>query len=427
LTGKIGVTYNFFNRVVLKMKKRNICSFCLCVFFFILMSFPAAGQISILKLKVVTEQANIRAEPDIGSIIMRQVPKGTILDSTGKDEEWFRVQLKENGGYVLGYVHESLVIEVEEVITRQADIRPVRQEPVVEKQPDVKEPLTEEPQPVEQTEEAIIPDPPPQELETRVFSPLYPSFEIFLYGGGSYVLVEDLNDGAAGLADFYRDFLGIQGNGEVSPLNIGYFFGGELLFPLGSHFAFGVGVDYLQGEKESTVNFSGAGVSETYKTKPAIKALPVRAVIRYSPVPWIYTKLGVEYYFAECSYLYRFEEPDSWREWMGNARGQGIGFIGSIGLDLKVSPSISLIFESMGRYAKISGFKGTDNYTESSGYEYTENGFMYRYQGMISEQISYPLVFIREKVPTEPGVIDPVEATLDFTGVTLRLGLLFKF
>ena len=39
------------------------------------------------KIKVVTEQANIRLEPDIGSAIIRQVSQGTILESTAKENE----------------------------------------------------------------------------------------------------------------------------------------------------------------------------------------------------------------------------------------------------------------------------------------------------------------------------------------------------
>jgi hypothetical protein len=175
------------------------------------------------------------------------------------------------------------------------------------------------------------------------------------------------------------------------------------------------------------VDFDGVSSSETYTTKPNIKALPVRAVLRYSPVPWLYFKVGAEYYFAECSYLYRFEGDDSWREWNGNARGQGVGAVGSIGFDLRLLPWMSFIIESTGRYAKISGFEGTDTYTESSGHENAENGFLYRYKGMVSEQDSYPFVFIREKIPTEPGVMDPVQAVVDLSGVSLRLGLLIKF
>ena len=66
------------------------------------------------KLEVATEQANIREKPDIGSTIIRQVPRGTILESTKKIGEWYLVRLKvEEDRLLLGYVHESLVLRVE--------------------------------------------------------------------------------------------------------------------------------------------------------------------------------------------------------------------------------------------------------------------------------------------------------------------------
>ena len=42
------------------------------------------------KLEVVTEQANIRLEPDIGSTIIHQAPQGTMLESTSKQGEWYQ-------------------------------------------------------------------------------------------------------------------------------------------------------------------------------------------------------------------------------------------------------------------------------------------------------------------------------------------------
>jgi len=53
----------------------------------------ARGEEVLRKLKVVTEQANIRLKPSIGSIIIKQVPEGTILESTGQEGEWFLIQL----------------------------------------------------------------------------------------------------------------------------------------------------------------------------------------------------------------------------------------------------------------------------------------------------------------------------------------------
>ena len=74
----------------------------------------AEAQESIPKLKVVTEMANVRLKPDIGSVIIHQVPQGKIIETTGKQGEWFLVKIEiEEGQEASGYVHESTVIVVE--------------------------------------------------------------------------------------------------------------------------------------------------------------------------------------------------------------------------------------------------------------------------------------------------------------------------
>ncbi len=74
----------------------------------------ARGEEVLRKLKVVTEQANIRLKPSIGSIIIKQVPDGTILESTGQESEWYLIQLTPDElERVTGYVHESMVIIIE--------------------------------------------------------------------------------------------------------------------------------------------------------------------------------------------------------------------------------------------------------------------------------------------------------------------------
>jgi len=89
-----------------------------------------SGQESTLKLKVVAEQANIRLEPDIASVIIRQVPQGTILESTGKEGEWHAVKLtSKEGAIVSGYVHESLVVMAEAFPQQKEKPRKIQEAP----------------------------------------------------------------------------------------------------------------------------------------------------------------------------------------------------------------------------------------------------------------------------------------------------------
>ena len=65
----------------MKKKINKACALLLAIPFLFLSR--AEGEEVLIKLKVVTEQANIRLKPAIGSIIIKQVPQGTTLESTG--------------------------------------------------------------------------------------------------------------------------------------------------------------------------------------------------------------------------------------------------------------------------------------------------------------------------------------------------------
>ena len=90
------------------MKCKGLLPVLICVLCIPLGLIAQAGP---LKLKVVTDQANIREEPDIGSPILHMVPRGTVLDGESKEGEWYRVSfVSDRGEMKTGYVHESLVI-----------------------------------------------------------------------------------------------------------------------------------------------------------------------------------------------------------------------------------------------------------------------------------------------------------------------------
>ncbi len=75
------------------------------------LALPAAAAQEGTLLKVVAARANVRLKPDLGSPVISQVPKGTLLESTGKVGDWYAVKLPadEDGIVVSGYLHQSTV------------------------------------------------------------------------------------------------------------------------------------------------------------------------------------------------------------------------------------------------------------------------------------------------------------------------------
>ena len=96
------------------MKKTKIRLFLSLFTVFFISTSILSSQETLIKLKVVNELANLRLKPDIGSGIVFQAPRGTVLDSKGKEGEWFLVDFgPEEGEKISCYVHESLVVVIQ--------------------------------------------------------------------------------------------------------------------------------------------------------------------------------------------------------------------------------------------------------------------------------------------------------------------------
>ncbi len=380
----------------------NVFFFTFILSFFFFPIQKILGQDSFIKIKVVAEQANIRLEPDISSIIIRQVPQGTILNATGKKEDWFAVQLMpKQGTAVSGFVHESLVI-------------------VIEPLPEEKKP------PVVPRKKIPVPAPPIiEEEEERPTIPF--KFSIAINGGGNYVRGEHLNSGTKGLADLYQDILGTQGEGKINSIHLGYIFGLEISFPLSERLSWGIEAEYIQGKNESQVNYFQGSSSSILHVRPNLRAIPISLFLCFYPVPNLYVKGGISYYFATCSYMYSFQRDDLTQQWDGRARAQNLGLLGGLGYLKNISSQLSLFAEVTGRLAKIQGFKGNEDFQDSSGESFTEHGTLYLIQSQILEERTHSVLFIRETRPNEAGIISADKAQIDFSGISLKIGLRIHF
>ncbi|MGD9346833.1 MAG: SH3 domain-containing protein [Candidatus Aminicenantes bacterium] len=395
--------------------KRIVLIIFIGVLFFI--SSPSIWAQERTQLKVVSEIANIRQNPDIGSAIIHQLPQGTVLEATQKKGEWYVIQLKLDAEKTLsGYVHESLVTVIggpapEEIETTEPEKEEARKEPVE----------------VEVVEEARPVKVQPQVQESLDVASEYSKFRLSFSGGMGYVPGGDINEGAVGLGDYFAASLGESQSNTVSPLHTGLIFEGEMNIAFSPKFFLNIGGAYLSGKKESLIEYPEGTYVELYTTRPQIRSIPIRLSFSYYPHPAFYIKLGGEYHFAKCSYFYRYEEADFWQEWKGDSNGQGPGAFGGLGVEANPVGNVRFFLEALGRYCKITNFSGTDEYNDSTGYQSTENGTLYIYQAQITEDESYTLLYIRERKPSEAGVSDAKEATIDLSGFEVRVGIRFKF
>ena len=359
-----------------------------------------------IKLRVAAEQANVREKPDIMSPILKQFPAGAILEAERKEGEWFAVLVeKDEGGAVVGYVHESLVM-----IMESAPAQPPREEPA--------EPVKDEPR--------IVP-PPVGPASTDVSAKDRMAVGFWL--GGRYAAVGDLNDGSEGLARYYETRLAAEAQGNVKALHFGYLLGADIRLPLAFGFGLVLGAEYSSGETAGSVFLTESSAEVTFEAKPSFRAVPISLALVYYPMPALYLKVGVEYTFARCGYSYRLTEAgadataESWQEWTGEASASGFGYLAGLGIDWNPASTLSLTAEALYRRSRLADLEGEDVYRESGAYESIENGRLYYIQVDTGTSEVVPLVFIRERRPTEAGVVGVRKAELDLSGFSLRLGI----
>lgn len=393
------------------------------------------------QLKVVAELANIRQTPDIGSPILKQIPEGTLILSSERSGDWFKVSVRDSKGTILpGFIHYSLVSveggpppgssageRVEADVLTKEKLKP----PVAKKKSPPPKKKSGVPVPPEESPEKEKPE---ETGGSQVLNPVrkkapasLPPVEIYLSGGGGLFSPGDLNTGARGLADFYGDYFGADPDGEISPLDKHLVFSGDIAVSVHPKISLGIGADYLDGKKTSRISYIRGLNESIYASRPEIRALPVRAFVLYSISSHFYVKIGMEYCFTRCRYFYRLEEENFWQQWRGEARANGVGALGGFGMALDLSSLVGFYFEVDGRYAKIDSFRGTDRYEDSTGLTSAENGKMYYYTAEVTGGKSFSLLYIRSRTPSEPGVVEPREASVNFSGLSLKAGLRIRF
>jgi cell division septation protein DedD len=375
------------------------------------------------KIKVTAEQANIRDTPDIGSPVVQQLPEGSVLEAEKKQGEWYLVRFTRDDGLVArGYIHESLVAELEAVPS--VPVEKIRVEPVkkVDEKP---EPAAVEPARQEPARPDDRPAPPPS--APRPVPAGLPEAKIFgfsVLAGANFAAVGDLNTGARGLADYYSAVLGITGTGNIAGLHLTYILGGEISYSLMPGLFATFGLDYFAGRRSSHMEFAAGVTPDVLRTRPRVQAVPVKLGLAYYPLPYAYLKGGLQYYFVSASYLYRTEKNLYWQEWQGNAKARGIGASIGAGGEYEFFPGLFLVGEAEFRFARFGGFTGKDITINSEGESYTEQGTLYYFLAEAAGQGSYPLVFIRSDLPTESGAR---EARVNLTGISLKFGIRVRF
>ena len=259
-----------------------------------------------------------------------------------------------------------------------------------------------------------------------------PGLSLRLYGGLNTMQGGDLNSGMKGICDatiYEYSNMGYSHSGEYQELHRGAEAGAELVFQFHRNFGLGIGAGYGQAEKSSVVTLT-RNQTDRYIFNPKASVIPVRVeLIFYLPLNdnvRISLNAGPEYYLASVRADIRREFPTWWSEWNQEAEGQGLGFQGGIGLEIRLSRRISLLIEGKGRVAKIKDFEGTNIYSSSSGYQEKKEGSLYYWIDNYTFK-PFPAIFVESSFPAEPWQQDVRKAEIDFSGASIQGGIVFRF
>lgn len=284
-------------------------------------------------------------------------------------------------------------------------------------------------------------------------------------GSFSYLILGDINSFIVDLNNYNHDranlpiYTSFSFEKEYRKFNFAPGGEGEVRITLSPRFALALGTGYLSGKKESTPQYSyTSNIYEglyqyttertfTYKTT----AIPILLSL-YFNLPLknelsLFLKAGGGYYLTSLTSTETGNYTSSWKQytWEGNwketqeASSNGFGFHGGFGLEYNISKNLVLVFEGIGRYAKIKNFEGDysfhtqekeylngtliDTWEDSS----KEHGklYFYEWRSYLTDNW-YKRVDIWEEEPAGSNFQNIRKAIVDFSGFALCLGIRIK-
>ncbi len=250
-------------------------------------------------------------------------------------------------------------------------------------------------------------------------------------GGINYQL---LGDGDAVLrakkayTDYYINAGGYTIEKSIFPLvaHFGFEFDADAILYLSPQFGISIGTGYVRG---GTLFGSGNQIvtsslgTETDSNDVAASAIPIKVGIYYNYTSRSYIFAGIGFYSASYSRSENYTVGTYYSTYSETSTAQGIGFYAGWGGESRISPHFAFLYELSIRYANIRGFTGTWQYN-ANGTTSSGSGKLYYYEYVDSSNGHwYPWTSEVANAPSGSGFRNVSEATIDFSGVSFKIGL----
>ncbi|MGB7297312.1 MAG: hypothetical protein WBC70_17175 [Candidatus Aminicenantales bacterium] len=272
-------------------------------------------------------------------------------------------------------------------------------------------------------------------------SVLIPSFSgamdlsLRLSSGLGWLQADEINRALSGWREGWRSQVEMNPNLSLESettgsLHLGVDFEAELLLSFSRWLALGIGAGYAFAsldEKKTLLSIHRAAGLFEYARPTKISAYPV-FLSAYASLPLgqkfkAYLRAGLGAIFARYVVREASKRAEAGRfgyTVYDNASASRVGYLGGLGLSYAFDRSVGFFAEIDQRWAEVSGFKGEDSEGVS--------GRLYSYEEYESNSdIWQPRMAIHPEEPGGEGVRDVRQATVDFSGYLIKIGLFLKF
>jgi hypothetical protein len=257
-------------------------------------------------------------------------------------------------------------------------------------------------------------------------------------GGGLYNFSGgDMRGGVQGIWDGKASSLLAKGyvlDGGLEPIKQSFEFAADIIYQILPNLGIGLGSGYIYGTRNSGLYFNS--VEEPWRlycmvAKQSVRAIPFRLGLYYS-IP-VHKLLSISASGGVALYRVKYalsitSDSDTVEGLDHKVATTGLGFFGSLGLELKLERRAYLFLECLGRQAKFSGFSGTETviqyFSHPSGIPYTETSETEGTLYYLENDGGRRLAVFKDK-PALNGTAR--EAVFNLSGFGIRAGLKFTF
>lgn len=264
-------------------------------------------------------------------------------------------------------------------------------------------------------------------------------FNLKLSGGYGIIAGGDMRAMTDGVNEVLADLAALEGftvTDKLQNAKWGAEFGGEFIFNINRKFSVSLGIEYIRKAIDSLAAIELGEIARlSLEWKPEYTAIPINLSGYYFfPLGQNmngYLKAGVGYYFAKIKYTTRDEEEmlgiTYYEQQDGEAKDNGFGFHGGLGLEYDIAVNVALFAEGTGRYVNLNDWE-VENRTSSSMGNADETGKFW-YAEEYNEGIgkSYATMQLSEEKPDNPNFKNVRKAKISLSGFVLKLGIKISF